>query len=245
MSRPAFFLSQPKAFCHLFRRAGPRLRRGNIQSGGQTMARNEELFAAITKGNRKAVEEIVGAAVGQGANVVELLNDSMIPAMREIGDKFSRNEVYVPEMLIAARAMQSGLKLIEPLLAQSGHQPRGRVCIGTVKGDLHDIGKNLVAMMLKGAGFEVDDLGVDCSIEKYDLAVQRGSKIVCLSALLTTTMPYMKSVAQHFAQQKDVKVVVGGAPVTADYAREIGADAYGSDANDAVRAVEECLAASA
>jgi 5-methyltetrahydrofolate--homocysteine methyltransferase len=209
------------------------------------MARNEGLFTAITKGNRKAVEEIVGAELAKGANVVELLNESMIPAMRDIGDKFSRNEVYVPEMLIAARAMQSGLKLIEPLLAKSGHKPRARICIGTVKGDLHDIGKNLVAMMLKGAGFEVDDLGVDCTIEKYDMAVQRGATIVCLSALLTTTMPYMKAVAQHFAERKGVKVIVGGAPVTADYAREIGADAYGSDANDAVRAVEVCLAATA
>jgi 5-methyltetrahydrofolate--homocysteine methyltransferase len=209
------------------------------------MARNQGLFEAITKGNRKAVEEIVKGALEQGANVVELLNDSMIPAMRDIGEKFSRNEVYVPEMLIAARAMQSGLKMIEPLLAKSGHQPRGRICIGTVKGDLHDIGKNLVAMMLKGAGFEVDDLGVDCSVEKYDMAVQRGSKIICLSALLTTTMPYMKAVAQHFAKRPDVKVIVGGAPVTAEYAREIGAHAYGADANDAVRAVEECLAKSA
>ena len=203
---------------------------------------NEEIFTAITKGNRKLVDELVTKAVEDSVNVKELLNETMIPAMREVGDRFSRNEVYVPEMLIAARAMQVGLNIIEPLLADSGHKPRGQVAVGTVSGDLHDIGKNLVCMMLKGAGFEVEDLGVDCSIEKYEEAVSKGTRIICLSALLTTTMPYMKKITEHFADRADVKVIVGGAPVTQEYGEEIGAAAYGSDANDAVRAVESCLA---
>lgn len=207
------------------------------------MAKNETLYDAICKGNRKLVAETVQQEVDAGVEVVGLLNESMIPAMREVGERFSRNEVYVPEMLIAARAMQAGLNIIEPLLATAGHKARARVCVGTVKGDLHDIGKNLVAMMLKGAGFEVDDLGVDCSVEKYEQAVANGASVVCLSALLTTTMPYMKDVVNHFKGRTDVKIVIGGAPITQEYAREIGADAYGSDANDAVRAVESVLAA--
>ena len=206
------------------------------------MAKNEELFESICKGNRKAVAEIVQKEVDSGCDVIALLNDSMIPAMRDIGDKFSRNEVYVPEMLIAARAMQAGLDIIEPLLAQAGHKARAKIAIGTVKGDLHDIGKNLVAMMLKGAGFEVQDLGVDCTVDKYEEAVAGGANIICLSALLTTTMPYMKDVVGHFQGNDNVKIIIGGAPITQEYADEIGAHAYGTDANDAVRAVESCLA---
>ena len=151
------------------------------------MPRLEALVEAITSGNRKRVLELVQAEIDQSGDLVSLLNESMIPAMRDIGERFSRNEVYVPEMLIAARAMQGGLNLVEPLLAASGHEPRGRVCVGTVKGDLHDIGKNLVAMMLKGAGYDVMDLGVDCSIESFDQAVSDGVQVVCVSALLTTT----------------------------------------------------------
>ena len=205
------------------------------------MARNQQLFEGIQSGNRKVVVDLVQQEIDGNGNVVELLNETMIPAMRDIGEKFSRNEVYVPEMLIAARAMQSGLDIIEPLLAQAGHKARARIAIGTVQGDLHDIGKNLVAMMLKGAGFEVEDMGVDCTVEQFDEAVSRGADVVCLSALLTTTMPYMQTVVSHFGGRDDVRIVIGGAPVTAEYAREIGAHGYGSDANDAVRAVEECL----
>ena len=205
------------------------------------MAKNEALFTAIAKGKRKDVEEIVKNLLAADTAAEEILMDSMIPAMRDIGDKFSRNEVYVPEMLIAARAMQAGLNLIEPILAKKGHKPLGRVCIGTVKGDLHDIGKNLVAMMLKGAGYEVMDLGVDCTVEKFQDAVTRGAQVVLCSALLTTTMPYMKTVVEAFRGRADVKVVIGGAPVTQQYAAEIGASGYGSDANEAVRCVEKCL----
>lgn len=205
------------------------------------MAKNEELFEAITKGNRKGVQAIVQACIDAGADVSEIVDDTMIPCMREVGEKFSRNEIYVPEMLIAARAMQAGLGLIEPLLAAAGHEPLGTVAVGTVKGDLHDIGKNLVVMMLKGAGYEVMDLGVDCAIDKYEQAVNDGASVLCLSALLTTTMPYMKEVADHFAGRDDIKIVVGGAPVTDEYAKSIGAQAFGSDANDAVKAVESCF----
>ena len=205
------------------------------------MSRNEDLYEAICKGNFKAVEELVQAVIDGNGDVVSLLDETMIPAMRDVGDLFSRHEIFVPEMLIAARAMQAGLKLIEPLLVESGHEPRARVAVGTVKGDLHDIGKNLVVMMLKGAGFEVADLGVDCSVGTYEEAVNNGSQVICLSALLTTTMPYMKEVVSHFAGRDDVKIVIGGAPVTDDYAKQIGAHGYGQDANDAVRAVELCL----
>jgi 5-methyltetrahydrofolate--homocysteine methyltransferase len=207
------------------------------------MAKNEELFNAIIKGKRKDVTALVQAEIDAGANVEEVLMESMIPAMREIGDRFTRNEVYVPEMLIAARAMQAGLDLIDPLLADTGHEPLGKVAIGTVKGDLHDIGKNLVAMMVKGAGYEVMDLGVDCDVSKYEEAVDNGAQVIMLSALLTTTMPYMKEIVEHFkGKGSDVKILIGGAPVTQEYADEIGADGYSSDANEAVASVEKALA---
>jgi len=206
------------------------------------MARNETIFSGIIDGKKAAVEQEVNAAVARGENVVEILTESMIPAMREIGDRFARNEVYVPEMLISARAMQAGLHIIEPLLAKEGHEPLGRVCIGTVKGDLHDIGKNLVAMMLRGAGFEVMDLGVNCDVDKFTKAVESGAQAVCCSALLTTTMPYMKTVVQHFSSQHpDVRVVIGGAPVTQSYANEIGAHGFASNASEAVKTVSKCL----
>jgi 5-methyltetrahydrofolate--homocysteine methyltransferase len=208
------------------------------------MARNEQLFSAICDGDRKKVEEIVQGAINAGEDVVALLLESMVPAMREIGERFAQGEVYVPEMLISARAMQAGLRLLEPLLARQGHQPLGRVCIGTVKGDLHDIGKNLVSMMLKGAGFAVDDLGTDCDVEKFSKAVDAGARAVCCSALLTTTMPYMKNVVEKFSDRADVKVVIGGAPVTQAYADQIGAHGYASNASDAVKVVAACLGVS-
>ncbi len=165
----------------------------------------------------------------------------MVPAMAEIGDRFSRNEAYVPEMLVAARAMQAGLNLLDPLLQEAGHEPRGKVAVATVKGDLHDIGKNLVAMMVKGAGFDVLDLGVDCPAEKFVEAADKGYNIIMASALLTTTMPYLKNVVDAFADRPEVKVLIGGAPVTQEYADEIGADGYSADANEAARLVERVL----
>jgi len=201
------------------------------------MARNEELYLAILKGDRAKVQAILQNAINLNQDVNELLEESMIPAMREVGERFARNEIYVPEMLISARAMQAGLTLIEPILAKSNHKARGKVAIGTVKGDLHDIGKNLVSIMLKGAGYEVLDLGVNCSVEKYAEAVNAGTNILLCSALLTTTMMYMKEIVDYFKSNNAVKIVVGGAPVTQNFADLIGAHAYGQNANDAVRIV--------
>lgn len=205
------------------------------------MSDKERLFDAICNGDREAVIEEVQAAVDEGEDVGRLLNGTMIPAMTEVGDRFSRNEIFVPEMLVAARAMQGGIDIIEPILAGGGHQPVAKVCIGSVRGDLHDIGKNLVVMMLKGAGFEVDDLGVDVDVDEFEKAVERGAKIVCLSALLTTTRDEMRAVIEHFKPRPEVKIVIGGAVITQDYADSIGAHAFGSDASDAVRAVKSCL----
>ena len=205
------------------------------------MALIQELFDSICTGDRTSVATIVQDSLAGGMEPVELLNDSMIPAMREMGSRFSRNDAYVPDMLIAARAMQTGLDIVEPLLVKSGHKPSATVCIGTVRGDLHDIGKNLVAIMLKGAGYNVIDLGVNCEVEKFEEAVQKGARAILCSALLTTTMPYMKTVVDHFRGNPEVKVLIGGAPVTRHYADEIGADGFGKDANEAVAAVEQAL----
>ena len=206
------------------------------------MARIDALFHAILKGQSADVQTLVEQEVEKGTDVKELLMDSMIPAMREIGQRFSRNEAYVPEMLIAARAMQAGLAILEPLLANSGHVSPAKVCVGTVKGDLHDIGKNLVGMMVKGAGYEVVDIGVDCDVEAFKAAAADGAQVIMLSALLTTTMPYMEEVVKGL-RDLDVKVIVGGAPVTQEFADAIGADGFAEDANKAVAAVDKILAA--
>ena len=202
---------------------------------------NDALFETICEGDRKTVEKLVRQVVDAGGDVGALLRDDMIPAMKEVGERFSANEIFVPEMLVAARAMQAGINIIEPILAKGGHEPIAKVCIGSVKGDLHDIGKNLVVMMLKGAGFAVDDLGVDVPVERFEQAVQRGAQIVCLSALLTTTKDAMRPVVNHFKGRDDVKIVIGGAVITQEYADAIGADGFGVDAPDAVRAVRRVL----
>ena len=201
----------------------------------------DALKNAVLKGDRKSVTEIINKAVEEKADINQLLDSAMIPAMREIGDRFCRNEAYVPELLIAARAMQAGLSIIEPLIADSGRTAPATIVIGTVKGDLHDIGKNLVAIMLKGAGYNVIDVGVNCGVEKYDEGVAQGATIVACSSLLTTTMSYMKDVVEHFKDRDDIKVIIGGAPVTAAYAEEIGADGYAADANDAVKLVDAII----
>ncbi len=202
----------------------------------------EALRNAVISGKRNDVITIVQAAIDNKEDINALLDQGMIPAMREIGDRFSRNEAYVPELLIAARAMQSGLALIEPLLIASGRKSLGKVAIGTVKGDLHDIGKNLVAIMLKGAGYEVIDLGVNCDVNKYEEAFKQGAQVIGCSSLLTTTMPYMKDVVEYF-KGKNVKVIIGGAPVTQSYCDEIGADGFSEDANGAVKLVDSLLKA--
>ena len=199
----------------------------------------EALKKAVMSGKRNDVAAIVQSAIDAKENIGDILDKGMIPAMREIGDRFSKNEVYVPELLIAARAMQAGLALIEPLLAASGRKSMGKIAIGTVKGDLHDIGKNLVAIMLKGAGYDVIDLGVNCDVEKYKGALEQGAQILACSALLTTTMPYMKEIVNAFKGK--ARIIIGGAPVTQAYADEIGADGYSDDANGAVKLVDSIL----
>jgi 5-methyltetrahydrofolate--homocysteine methyltransferase len=175
-----------------------------------------------------------------------LVTDTMVPAMDEAGRRFEAEEYFVPELLLAARAMKAAMALIRPLLVASGAKSAGRVAVGTVKGDLHDIGKNLVASMLEGGGFEVLDLGADVSPEKFIAAVkEQGAQVVCLSALLTVTMPAMKTTIEALKTagvRGSVKVLVGGAPVTAQYANEIGADGYGENANSAVALTRKLLA---
>jgi len=202
----------------------------------------DELFEAICDGDRETVVDLVGRERDAGGDLGQLLNDTMIPAMAEVGEQFSAGVVFVPEMLVAARAMQGGIDIIEPILAQTDHEPVGKVCIGSVKGDLHDIGKNLVVMMLKGAGFEVEDLGVDVPDEEFAAAADRGNQVICLSALLTTTKPQMMHVVNHLKEQeKDVKIVIGGAVINQSYADAIGADAFGEDAPGAVNAVKRAM----
>jgi corrinoid protein of di/trimethylamine methyltransferase len=198
----------------------------------------QRLYDAILEGDAKAAKAVTEQALAAGADPLELVTKYMVPAMDEVGKRFECEEYFVPELLISARAMKGALEMIRPLLAARGAQPAGRVAIGTVKGDLHDIGKNLVASMLEGGGFEVYDLGADVPPEKFVAAVnEKGANVVCLSALLTVTMPAMKTTieALRSAGVRDkVKVLVGGAPVTSQYATEIGADGYGENAIAAV-----------
>lgn len=198
------------------------------------MSLYEEMSLMLQKGNAKKVQELAQQAVDNGNNVKEILEEGLLSAMSIVGEKFKKNEVYVPEVLIAARAMNAGMKILEPLLADAGVEPLGKFVVGTVKGDLHDIGKNLVAMMVKGAGFEVIDLGVDVSPEKFvDAVVETGAEIVAMSALLTTTMGRMPEVIAELEKRglrDKVKVMIGGAPITDNFAKEIGADYYTPDA---------------
>ncbi len=207
----------------------------------------KKLYTAILDGDATAAHEITEKALAAGANPVQLVNDHMIPAMGEVGRRFECNEFFVPELLIAARAMKSALALVRPLLAASGAKPAGRVVVGTVKGDLHDIGKNLVAAMLEGNGFEVIDLGVNVSPEQFIIGVkEKGANLIAMSALLTTTMPAMRTTidALKVAGVRDkVKVLIGGAPITQKYADEIGADGYSDNAVGAVSVAKQVLAA--
>ncbi len=197
-----------------------------------------KLNQAILEGDAKTAAAVTQEALDAGIDPSVLIQQHMVPAMDEVGRLYEAEEYFVPELLLAARAMKASLELLRPLLAASGAEPTGRVVIGTVKGDLHDIGKNLVGSMLEGGGFEVIDLGADVAPEKFIEAIQnRGAKIVCLSALLTVTMPSMKRTIEALEQagvRQNVKVLVGGAPVTPQFATEIGADGYGETANAAV-----------
>jgi corrinoid protein of di/trimethylamine methyltransferase len=196
------------------------------------------LYEAIVEGDARTTLALTKQALANNISPESLISGFMIPAMDEVGKRFESEEYYVPELLLSGRAMKGALEVLRPLLAASGAEPVGRVVIGTVKGDLHDIGKNLVAAMLEGAGFEVTDLGTDVSPERFVEAIAtEGASIVCLSALLTVTMPAMQTVLEALkaAGVRDkVRVMIGGAPVTEQYAREIGADSYSENASGAV-----------
>jgi 5-methyltetrahydrofolate--homocysteine methyltransferase len=202
------------------------------------------IYQNVIDGQASEVEAGTRAVLAAGVGAEEILNQSLIAAMTEVGRRFETYEMYVPEMLIAARAMQAGLRVLKPLLAQANVKSAGKVAIGTIKGDLHDIGKNLVGMMLEGAGFEVVDLGVDAAPEAFVQAVRDGAQIVGMSALLTTTMPSMETTiaALKDAGLRDrVKVLIGGAPITQEYATKIGADAYAPDASIAARLARQLV----
>ena len=209
------------------------------------MADLQGIAEAVIRGDRETVANLTNAAVSEGSTAEAIINEGLIAGMAVVGDRFKKNEFYVPEVLIAARAMHAGMDLIKPLLAESGVKPRGIVAIGTVKGDLHDIGKNLVSMMLEGGGYEVLDLEVDVAPEKFVAAVKdQGAQVICLSALLTTTMPSMKDTIEALKEagvRDQVKVMIGGAPVTQNYADEVGADGYSPDAASAVDKANELL----
>jgi corrinoid protein of di/trimethylamine methyltransferase len=211
------------------------------------MAEVRELYDAILNGNAKQAHAATEAALAGGADAMGLISGSMVPAMDEVGRLYEEEEYFVPELLLAGRAMKSAMELLKPLLLASGQKLATRVVIGTVKGDLHDIGKNIVASMLEGSGFEVIDLGTDVSPESFVSAVQeREPHVVCMSALLTVTMPAMRTTIEALASagvRGKVKVLVGGAPVTSQYAEEIGADGYSENASGAVSLVKTLLAA--
>ena len=203
------------------------------------------LHNAILKGDAKTAKATTEAALAAGTDPMKLVQEYMMPAMAEVGRRFECNEYFVPELLLAARAMKAALELIRPLLAASGVKPAARVALGTVKGDLHDIGKNLVMAMLEGGGYEVIDLGVNVTPEQFVAAVKgKGANIVAMSALLTTTMPAMKTTVAALQQagvRQQVKVLIGGAPGTQKYADEIGADGYSESAAGAVNAAKKAM----
>jgi 5-methyltetrahydrofolate--homocysteine methyltransferase len=202
------------------------------------------IYQAVIDGDAAEVEAGVNSALAEGIGAEEILNNALIAPMGEVGQRFEEGDLFVPEMLIAARAMQAGLKILKPHLAKADVKAAGKVAIGTVKGDLHDIGKNLVAMMLEGAGFEVQDLGVDVAPESFVNAAREGAQLIGMSALLTTTMNNMEVTIQALkaADLRDkVKVFIGGAPVTQEYANKIGADGFASDASSATRVAHQLI----
>ncbi len=205
-----------------------------------------KLYDAVVSGDAKTSQAITQQALAEGVDPLELVNKFMVPAMDEVGRRFESNEYFVPELLISARAMKAALELIRPMLIARGAQPVGRVAIGTVRGDLHDIGKNLVASLLEGGGFEVIDLGVNVAPEKFiETVQQKSANIVAMSALLTTTMPAMKTTIDALKQagvRDKVKVLIGGAPITQKYADEIGADGYSENAVGAVALAKKAVA---
>lgn len=209
------------------------------------MADLKALADAVIKGDQNTAVEITKAALDEGTEPESVLKDGLIAGMNVIGARFKNNEVYIPEVLIAARAMKTAMEILEPKLIEAGVKPLGTAMIGTVQGDLHDIGKNLVVMMLKGAGFKVLDVGVDVSPEKFvEHAKESNVQVIGLSALLTTTMPAMENTIKALKEAGlGTKVMIGGAPVTQGYADKIGADGYAADAASAVDTAKALLAA--
>ncbi|HDZ28039.1 hypothetical protein LCGC14_1149680 [marine sediment metagenome] len=205
----------------------------------------EEIAIGVEKGDSNSVHALTEKALTQNISVGEILNNGLVAGMDVIGEKFKNNEVFIPEVLISAKAMKAGMELIKPLLAKANVESKGKVVIGTVKGDLHDIGKRIVAMLLEGAGFEVTDLGVDVSKEKFlEFVEKERADILGMSALLTTTMTYMKEVIEAVENanlKQDVRVIIGGAPITHSYAEEIKADGYAPDAASAIDLVKDLL----
>jgi corrinoid protein of di/trimethylamine methyltransferase len=199
-----------------------------------------QISEALQKGQAPAVKEMCQKALNDGLNAKEILEGGLMDGMGIVGDKFKKNEVFVPEVLIAARAMNAGIEILKPLMVDAGVEAAGKVVIGTVKGDLHDIGKNLVKIMMEGKGFDVIDLGTDVSAEKFLETVKtENADIICCSALLTTTMTYMKDIVNAFeedGQRDNVTIMVGGAPVTQNFCDTIGADVYSADAASAADA---------
>jgi len=200
---------------------------------------------AVIKGNRDKVTKLTKEVLDQGIEIREILDDGLIAGMVVIGERFKNNEIFIPEVLISAKAMHAGMAILEPHFSKHGIKPVGTVVIGTVKGDLHDIGKNIVSMMLKGAGFEIHDLGIDVPTEKFIEALKRtNANILALSSLLTTSMASMKDTIKALSDmglRDKVKTIVGGAPVTQDFADSIGADGYAKDAATAVDRAKELL----
>jgi corrinoid protein of di/trimethylamine methyltransferase len=205
----------------------------------------KQLYDSVVSGDAKTTQALTQQALAEGVDPLKLVNEYMVPAMDEVGRRFEANEYFVPELLISARAMKAALELIRPLLTARGDQPLGRVAIGTVKGDLHDIGKNLVGSLLEGGGFEVIDLGVNVTPEKFIATVnEKKANIIAMSALLTTTMPAMKTTIDALKQagvRDKVKVLIGGAPITQKYADEIGADGYSENAVGAVALAKKAV----
>lgn len=209
------------------------------------MALIQEISELLQKGKAKNVKQLVQQALDENMDPKEILNDGLLSGMMTIGAKFKNNEVFVPEVLVAARAMNAGLTVLEPNLIEIGNEPAGKAVIGTVQGDLHDIGKNLVSMMLKGAGFEIHDLGVDVEPDVFiDKAEEIGADVICMSALLTTTMPKMQECIDRM-KQRDVRdkyiVMIGGAPVNESFAQQIGADYYTADAASAAEVAKAAV----
>lgn len=198
------------------------------------MKEHTHLYMAVLAGDHRIAARLVRDGLAAGAKPRDLLNGQMIPAMRELGTRFEKHEIVIPDMLLGARAMQAGLDLIEPLLAQQERAERIRVSIGTVQGDHHDIGKRIVAMMVRAAGYEVEDLGVDCDAGVFEQAAKRGSRAVLCSALVTRAAAYCRIVADALSAHRDAHLVIGGAGASRALADEIGAHGYGADADEAV-----------